>query len=191
MCSQNCKTRVIASSCLSVHLSTRNSAPDRRIFYEIWQSCIFWKSAKKIQISLKSFRIMDTSHEDVCTVHSWQYLTQFFSECETFHTNVADEIKTDILCSITFFWKLCHSWDNVEKYGTSREVTDDNITRRMYTACSITQATDPHSENVILIAFPHQQWLHEWASKLCLYVHCLPCLTEVLNWQKMHCLEQT
>jgi len=35
---------------------------------------------------------------------------------------------------------------------------------RMGIACWVTRATDTHSEYVILIAFPLQQWLHERAS---------------------------
>jgi len=34
---------------------------------------------------------------------------------------------------------------------------------RMRIACSIPKATETHSEYVILIAFPLQQWLHERA----------------------------
>jgi len=37
---------------------------------------------------------------------------------------------------------------------------------RMRIACWITQGTDSHSEYVILIAFPLQQWLRERASML-------------------------
>ena len=62
----------------------------------------------------------------------------------------------------------------MEKYGTARETTDDNILQRMRIACSITTATDTHSEYVTLIAFPWHQWLRERASILRLYVHCLP-----------------
>jgi len=40
-------------------------------------------------------------------------------------------------------------------------------------ACWVTKATNTHSEYVILIAFPLQQWLHESTSLLTLYVHCL------------------
>jgi hypothetical protein len=54
----------------------------------------------------------------------------------------------------------------VEKYGTARQATDDNIIRRMRFACWITKATDTYSEYVILIAFPQQQWLRERASIL-------------------------
>jgi hypothetical protein len=62
----------------------------------------------------------------------------------------------------------------VEKYGTSRQVTDDSVIRRMRIACWIIKATDTHSEYVILIAFPLQQWLHEGASMLrYTYIACL------------------
>jgi hypothetical protein len=54
----------------------------------------------------------------------------------------------------------------VEKYGTAGQATDDNIIQRMRFACWITKATDTHSEYVILIAFPRQQWLRERASML-------------------------
>ena len=59
----------------------------------------------------------------------------------------------------------------MEKYGTARQPTDDDITWRMRTACWI--ATDTHSEYVIIIAFPRQEWFRERASMLRLYVHCL------------------
>jgi hypothetical protein len=54
----------------------------------------------------------------------------------------------------------------VEKYGTARQATDDNIVRRMRFACWITKATDTPSEYVIRIAFPRQEWLRERASIL-------------------------
>jgi hypothetical protein len=39
----------------------------------------------------------------------------------------------------------------VEKYGTARQVTHDNIIRRMCITCWITRATDTHSEYVTLL----------------------------------------
>jgi hypothetical protein len=54
----------------------------------------------------------------------------------------------------------------VEKYGRVRQATDDNTIRRMRFACWITKATDTHSEYVILIAFPRQQWLCKRVSML-------------------------
>jgi hypothetical protein len=56
----------------------------------------------------------------------------------------------------------------MEKYGMAGQDTDDSIIRRMRFACWINKATDTHSEYVILIAFPRQQWLRERASMLTL-----------------------
>jgi len=53
-----------------------------------------------------------------------------------------------------------------KKYGTAGQTTDENIARRMRIACRITKATDTHSEYVITIPFPRQQWLRECASLL-------------------------
>jgi hypothetical protein len=54
----------------------------------------------------------------------------------------------------------------VEKYGTAGQATDDNIILRMRFACWITNATDTHSECVIIIVYPQQQWLRERPSML-------------------------
>ena len=46
--------------------------------------------------------------------------------------------------------------------------------RRMRIACWIPKATDTHSQYVILIVFPWQQWLSERASMICYtYISCL------------------
>jgi hypothetical protein len=62
----------------------------------------------------------------------------------------------------------------VEKYGRARQDTDDNIIQRMRFACWVTKATDTHSEYVILIVLPRQQWLRERVSMLrYMYIACL------------------
>jgi hypothetical protein len=48
---------------------------------------------------------------------------------------------------------------------------------RVRIACWITKATDTHSEYVILIAFPLQQWLHDGSSMLHLCMHFPSCLS--------------
>ena len=63
----------------------------------------------------------------------------------------------------------------MEQYGRARQATDDNITRRKRIACCIPKATDKHTEYVILIAFPRQQWLRESAPMVSLQIHCLSC----------------
>jgi hypothetical protein len=55
----------------------------------------------------------------------------------------------------------------MEKYGKTRQAIDDNITWLMHFAYRITKATDTHSEYVMLIAFPWEQWLCKHASILC------------------------
>ena len=54
----------------------------------------------------------------------------------------------------------------MEKYGTARQATDDNIMLFMRFAYWIPKATDKHLEYVILNACPLQQWLHESTSML-------------------------
>jgi hypothetical protein len=61
----------------------------------------------------------------------------------------------------------------VEKHGKAGQVTDD-IIRRMRFACWVTKVTDAHSEYVMLIAFPRQQWFRERISVLRnTYIACL------------------
>jgi len=57
---------------------------------------------------------------------------------------------------------------------------------RMHIACCVHKATDTHSEYVILIALPQQQWLHECALMLRhTYVACLVCIwMYILHIQK-------
>ena len=51
----------------------------------------------------------------------------------------------------------------LEKYGTVRLATGENIIQRMGFACWITKVTDTHSEYVIVIPCLRQQWLSESA----------------------------
>jgi len=53
----------------------------------------------------------------------------------------------------------------VEKHGIARQATDDHIMRRMRISCPIIKATNPHSEYVIFLAFPRQEWLRERATE--------------------------
>ena len=61
----------------------------------------------------------------------------------------------------------------MEKYGTARQVTDDQEIRRMPFASRISKATDKHSEYEILTAFPQQQRLRECISVLRVYVRTM------------------
>jgi len=75
---------------------------------------------------------------------------------------IVDKIKTHILYSINIFRKSCPLWDIVEKkYGTFRQMADDNIIWRMRFAYWINKATDTHAVYVILIPCLRQQRLGE------------------------------
>ena len=65
-----------------------------------------------------------------------------------------------------FFLISCCLWDNVERYCRAGQTTQMTIIRFMRTACWLHKATHVHSEYVILIALPLQQWLHELATVL-------------------------
>jgi hypothetical protein len=90
------------------------------------------------------------------TTHFWSYLTQLFLEWEMFQTDIVEDIKTHILCSITFFRKSCRLWANVKKYCRAGQATGDNI-RPWRFECCITKATNTHSGYEIFIVFPRQQ----------------------------------
>jgi hypothetical protein len=71
------------------------------------------------------------------------------------------------------FWNSCRLCDNVEKYDTVRQATEDIIWRMRF-ASWITKPTHTHSEYTTLFASPRLQWLCERASMLrCTYTVCL------------------
>ena len=75
-------------------------------------------------------------------------------------------------------------WKNIIELGTPQMSM-----WRMRIACWIPKATNTHSEYVIPIAFPLQQWLHGRASTLCCtYIVCL-LLNELSSpgQQSQHC----
>ena len=77
-----------------------------------------------------------------------------------FETKVIGKIKIHILCAINFVFsrKSYHLCDNVEKYCRAGQATDGSTIPRMQIVCWITKAKNAHSESVIRIAFPLQQW---------------------------------
>jgi len=67
--------------------------------------------------------------------------------------------KTHVLCSITFFFFENRTlyeimWKNVQLGRSHMAIW------RMRNACWIPKATNTHSEYVIFIAFPRQNWFH-------------------------------
>jgi len=84
-----------------------------------------------------------------------------------FQTGVVEKIKTRLLFSIPPR-KSCRLWDNVEKFCSDIQATDDNMAHAHCMLDNLvykhTRAhAYTHTEYVILIAFPLQQWLQEHA----------------------------
>jgi hypothetical protein len=78
-----------------------------------------------------------------------------------FRKESLEEIKTHLLCSITFFSN--HTvyeamWNNINEQGRLQMKI-----RRLRFACWIIKTANTHSEYVIVITFPLQQWLQESA----------------------------
>jgi hypothetical protein len=88
----------------------------------------------------------------------WLYLAQSFLEREIFQTNLGKKIKTYFIVQ-----KYCVEncavyeimWENIAHSDTPQMTI-----WRMRIVCWISEATDTHSQYVILTDFPLQQWLH-------------------------------
>ena len=69
----------------------------------------------------------------------------------------------------------------MEKYGRNEQASYDSIMHRISFGRWVTNASDRHSEYVILIAFTQKIWFQVRASMLALFVHCLClCLNGIL-----------
>ena len=98
-------------------------------------------------------------------IRFWSNLAQFFLKWKLFLRKDVEEIKTLIL-NLAFYEIM---WENVVERDRPQLTL-----WRMRILCWISKATNTHSENVILIDFPVQQWLHERASMLRYsYITCL------------------
>jgi len=92
--------------------------------------------------------------------------------------SVVEKIKIHILFTINFFSENRAfreiMWKNMEESDRSQMTV-----RRTRILCWIPKATNTHSDSVIFIAFPLQQWLHERA--LLLRYTYIACLVTVWN----------
>ena len=89
-----------------------------------------------------------------------------------FHTKVVEKIKTHISCSVAFFENRTVyeiMWKNIVERGRPQMTI-----WRICIACWIPKATNMHSDDIILTAFPLQQWLHPGTSALrYVYIACV------------------
>ena len=82
-----------------------------------------------------------------------------------------------------FFFEDCADYENVKKYGGTREATNGNTVWRKRVACCISKATRTRAR-VILIAFPRQLWLRRRASITLYVIACLVSLLETTKFRR-------
>jgi hypothetical protein len=124
-------------------------------FHEVWQN-IFRKSAKRVKLLLKPDNSKGILYVKT-NIRFLSHLTYLLLEWEIFCTKIAEKVKTNVLCSVTFvFLKSCRWWNNVKKYCRAD--------RPLRLACWVPKATDTHSEYITFTAFPLQQRLHKRVS---------------------------
>jgi hypothetical protein len=127
----------LASSCLSVRPSEwNNSALTGRVFmkFGVWG---FFETVEKLKFHWNMTRIGYFTWRPMYIYDNISLNSSYNEKCvrqrlwrKSKHT----------LCSITFFRKSCRLWDNVEKYRTDRQATDENMIRHARFACRITKA---------------------------------------------------
>jgi len=130
-------------------------------FHEIWYSSIFKKYVEKIQVLLKSERVLYTK----IYVHLWKYLVHFFSEWEMFQSKFVDKIKTHFFIFNSFFFsKTVPFMRQCGKILFSR-TSNRGRYNTAHVLCMLGnfKNADTHSEYVIPL-FSRQKWLRERAS---------------------------
>jgi hypothetical protein len=124
------------------------------------------------------------------SVYFLSYFTHFFLKWEMFQAEVVEKKETHFCVQQLFFF-----FENNAFY----EITWKNIVMtdrpqitiwRMCIACWILKSTNAHSEYVIFITFPLQQWWHEHTLNVTLYVHCPSCLSyrKTIAWCVCVCI---
>jgi hypothetical protein len=145
---------------------------------------IFRKLSRNFKFHESLTRITGTLHEDLCIFMVSQWILVRMIKCLR---QICRENQNTCFMFSTFYPENRTVWDNVGKHGRARQATDDNIIRHMRISCWITKATDTHSEYVILIAFPWQQWLRERAPILRWRVYCLSCYHQQVQRRGNNC----
>ena len=121
---------------------TNNSAPTGRIFvkFNIW---VFRKSVEKIQVSLQSDK--NNGHFTWRRFNICQYPSEFFLEWKIFRTNVAEKIKTHILCLATFSENSAVYEILGKNIVRPEGATNDNTIRCVRIKCWINKTTRTHA----------------------------------------------
>ena len=135
----------------------KNSAPTGRIFMKFDIRVFFENLLRIFKFRENLIGMTGTLHEDLCTI---MIISRSVLIMRNGADKIVEKIRTHFMFNDFFSLNLVY---NLEKCCRALQATDDTIIRRMPFACWITKATNTHSEYVIFIAFPLQQWLRERA----------------------------
>jgi hypothetical protein len=168
---RNAGIRFAMSTCLS---SWNDSAPTGRIFmkFDICLYLMFWENSRFFKIwQEQQVLYMKTN------THFWSYISQFFLEWETFQTNLAEKIKTHILCLVTiFFPNSCPLWDNVGKYGRVGEATSNNVVGLMlFTYWKTKARVQSHTHNIWYLLLFQSYNICKRVTLYIYYLSWIPC----------------
>ena len=175
MRSQNCKKRLLASSCLSVRPSVRieQLGPHWTEFHEIWYSSTFRKYVEKIQVSSKYYSNNGTLHEDQCT---FMIISGPVYELEKYlRQNCRENQNTHFMYS-NIPPQSCHIWYNVDKFCRAGHATDNNVA---HAHCMLDNQGYKHTlriSNIICLSIATM--FVRTRLSVTSYVHCLFCY----NW---------
>ena len=89
-------------------------------------------------------------------IYFWSHLAQFFTEWEVLQTNVVGKIRTHFM-----FLQHLYEYRGIHEIMVKTIVEPDTPRTKIWRMCNamrIPKATNTHSEYVILIVFPLQQW---------------------------------
>ena len=106
-------------------------------------------------------------------IHFLSHLDRFFQNENFLRTKFIEEIKTHFKLN-KFYFPFIYLFIYFENSGICESMWKNIVgpdrrpmtIRPMHSSRSVPKATDTHSEYVILIAFPMQQWLHIHTSVL-------------------------
>jgi len=124
--SQRCEKRLISlvmSVCPSVSMEWLGYFWSN--FHEIWYLNIFRKYVEVLQVTWKSDK--NNGYVTLRPIYLCDHISLISSSNEKcFRKKVARKIKTHFMFN-NVFRQSCHLWDNVEKYCSARQTTDDNM----------------------------------------------------------------
>ena len=153
--------------CLSVCPSGLNiSAPTGSSFIKFYVWGLLENQLRNFQISWKSKK------NSGCLTQIRIHIMITFRWIVPTMINITDEDCREKAHIFGYIQNSCQLWDNVEKYGRARKVTDKNIIRRMRVAGYIPKAAEKPSEYVIIIAL-HSTNGTRTRVNMALCMHCL------------------